>query len=188
MPAQPGPRPDQVQSSGATPGDIMAIGPDGKPTFVALTTSGYLSHRDFRIISVSGVDAEQESADFGSDFELWSKVSSTTASGRADVEWQGRLGATQNIIASIVIPIKGQSGGPTPEYHIKIYVEGSGSSNVFSGSALTPETTGMRSVITIVDTDLTAQPTGEKKFFVVVEAHLDAGEELRVGTPFVRQV
>ncbi|MHA2065261.1 MAG: hypothetical protein ACXABY_12870 [Candidatus Thorarchaeota archaeon] len=34
MPAQPGPRSDQIQpDSGSTPGDIMAIGDDGKPSF-----------------------------------------------------------------------------------------------------------------------------------------------------------
>jgi len=165
----------------------VSIGQGGSTAVTTETDESYLDHRDFRIISVTGVNAEQESADFATDFELWSKMDSTVASGRVDVEWQGRLRGVQTKIASIVIPVKGQSGGPTPQYQIKVYVEGSGASNVYTGSALTPETTGVRSIVTLTDSDLSAQPTGEKRFFVVVEASLDAGEELRVGTPFVRQ-
>ena len=52
---------------------------------------------------------------------------------------------------------------------------------------LTAETTGVRQLISLAAGDLSAQPIGEKKFFVVVEATLDSGEEMRVGTPFVRQ-
>jgi len=151
------------------------------------TDEFYLPHRDFRVISTSGVNALQESAVFGSDFELWAYISSTVAGGRVDVEWQGRLRGTQTKIASIKIPVKGQSGGPTPQYQVKVYVEGSGATNVYTASALTPEITGNRTLITLTDADLSAQPTGERRYFVVVEAHLDAGEELRVGTPFVRQ-
>lgn len=147
----------------------------------------YLDHRDFRIISVTGVNGQQESADHAGEFELWALMDSTVAAGRVNAEWQGRLRATQTQITQIIIPLRGQSGGPTPQYQIKVFVEGSGASNVYTGSALTPETTGNRIVVTLTDSDLSAQPTGEKRFFVVVEAHLDAGEELRVGTPFVRQ-
>lgn len=146
----------------------------------------YLSDYDFRIISIVGIDAERESADFSTDFEIWHKISSTVASGRANVEWQGRIRSTQSKITSIEIPLKGQSGGPTPEYLIKVYAEGSGATPVYTGS-LTSEITGNRIVATITDADLNAQPSGEKRFFVVVEAHLDSGEELYVGTPFVRQ-
>jgi len=165
----------------------VSIGQGGSVAVSTETDESYLDHRDFRIISVSGVNAEQESADFATDFELWSKMDSTVAAGRVDVEWQGRLRGVQSKIASIVVPVKGQSGGPTPQYQIKVYVEGSGATNVFIGSVLTPETTGVRSTVTLTDADLSAQPTGEGRFFVVVEASLDAGEELRVGTPFVRQ-
>ena len=146
----------------------------------------YLDHRDFRIITTLGVDGEQESADFAGDFELWSKISSTVAAGRVDVEWQGRLRSTQTEITSILIPIKGQNGGPTPQYQVKIYAEGSGATPVFTGP-LTAETTGTTQLISLNDSDLSAQPVGGKKFFVVVEATVDIGEELRVGTPYVRQ-
>tara|TARA_R100001244_G_scaffold25113_2_gene25392 strand:+ start:58088 stop:59689 length:1602 start_codon:yes stop_codon:yes gene_type:complete len=147
----------------------------------------YLVNRDYRIISVSGVNAEQVSADFSGDFETWSKVASTVASGRANIEWQGQLRSTQSKITSIKIPIKGSGPtGPTPEYLIKIYAEGSGATPVYTG-ILTPEATGSRIVITLTDTNLSSQPTGERRFFVVVEAHIDSGEELYVGTPFVRK-
>ena len=147
----------------------------------------YLTHRNFRIITLAGVNAEQESPAFAGDFELWAFMTSSVAAGRVDVEWQGRLRATQAEIKSIIIPIRGQSGGPTPEYQVKVYVEGSGAANVYTGSALIPEVTGTRILVSLTDGDLSAQPSGEKRFFVVVEASLDAGEELRVGTPFVRQ-
>ena len=114
-------------------------------------------------------------------------MASTTAAGRVDVEFSGRLRSTQTEITSIIIPIKGQNGGPTPQYQVKVYVEGSGASNVYTGSALLAETTGTRILVSLTDADLSAQPTGERRFFVVVEATLDSGEELRVGTPFVRQ-
>ena len=163
------------------------IGQGGATPVSTEIDEGYLPHRDFRIISVSGVNAEQESADFAGDFELWSFMASTTAAGRVDVEFSGRLRSTQTEITSIIIPIKGQNGGPTPQYQVKVYVEGSGASNVYTGSALLAETTGTRILVSLTDADLSAQPTGERRFFVVVEATLDSGEELRVGTPFVRQ-
>jgi len=147
----------------------------------------YLTHRDYRIITGAGVDASQESAAFAGDFELWSLITSTVAAGRADVEWQGRLRLTQSKISSIIIPIRGQSGGPTPQYQVKVYVEGSGASNVYTGTSLLSETTGNRILVSLTDSDLSAQPVNERRFFIVVEATLDAGEELRVGTPFVVQ-
>lgn len=168
-------------------GTTVSIGQGGSTATTTEIDEIYLPHRDFRIITMAGVNAEQESADFATEFELWAFMSSTVAAGRVDVEWQGRLRATQTKITSIKIPVRGQGGGPTPGYQIKVYVEGSGSTNVYSGSVLTPETTGARSVVTITEGDLTAQPIGEKRYFVVVEAYLDAGEELRVGTPFVKQ-
>lgn len=162
------------------------IGQGGSVPVSTEIDQGYLTHRDFRIITVAGVNAEQESPDFAGDFEIWAIVTSSVAAGRADIEWQGRLRSTQTKVTSIIIPIRGQSGGPTPQYQVKVYAEGSGASPVFTG-VLTAETTGNRIVIALSDGDLSAQPTGERRFFVVVEVTCDAGEELRVGTPFVRQ-
>jgi len=162
------------------------VGQGGSTAVSTLVTEDYLTHRNFRIVSGPGVDGEQESPDFSGDFELWALMTSSVSSGRIDVEWQGRLAASQTQISSIIIPIVGQSGGPTPEYQVKVYAEGSGATPVYTG-ALTAETTGSRQLVSLTDSDLSAQPTGEKRFFVVVEASLDSGEELRVGTPFVRQ-
>ena len=167
-------------------GATISIGQGGSTAVSTVIDQSYLAHRDFRIISLSGVNAEQESADFAGDFELWSKMDSTIASGRVNAEWQGKLRSTQTKITSISIPIRGQNGGPTPEFLVKIFVEGSGAVPVYVGP-LTPETTGARVVFAVTEGDLSAQPTVDKRFFVVVEAYLDAGEELRVGTPFVRQ-
>lgn len=165
----------------------VSIGQGGSQPVTTEIDQGYLTHRNFRIVTGAGVNAEQESPDYSGEFELWSKMDSTVAAGRVDVEWQGRLRATQTEITSISIPLRGQNGGPTPQYQVKVYVEGSGNTNVYTGSALTTETTGTRILVSLDNTDLSAQPTGEKRFYVVVEATLDAGEELRVGTPFVRQ-
>lgn len=164
----------------------VSIGQGGSTAASDVVDETYLTHRDYRNVTGAGITISQESADRAVDFEIWSVAASTVAAGRADFEWQGRLRPTQSTIKSITIPIKGQSGGPTPQYQIKVYVEGMGNTPVFTGP-LTAETTGLRSVITITEGDLTDQPTGEKRFFVVVEATLDNGEELRVGNPFVRQ-
>lgn len=145
----------------------------------------YLAVRDFRIVSVSGVSADTESADWAGDFEIWHKIESSVAAGRANVEWQGRLRGSQTKVASIDIPVKGQNGGPTPEYQIKVYAEGTVGA-VYTGP-LVAETTGVRTLVSLTDGDLSAQPTGARRFSIVVEATLDAGEILRVGAPFVRQ-
>jgi hypothetical protein len=165
----------------------ISIGQGGSTAASEVVDECYLTLRDY--LNVSGepdVVMSQESADRTVDFEIWSLAESVVPAGRADFEWQGRLRPTQDTIKSIIIPIRGQSGGPTPQYQIFVYAEGMAGTPVYSGP-LTAETTGLRSVVTITEGDLTAQPTGEKRYFVVVEATLDAGEELRVGTPFVRQ-
>jgi hypothetical protein len=164
----------------------VSIGQGGSTASTTVVDQHYLTHRDFRIITVAGVNAEQESANRAVDFEIWNKMDSTVAAGRVDVEFQGRLRPTQSEITSIIIPIRGQSGGPTPQYQVKVYVEGMAGTPVYTGP-LTAETTGLRSLISLTDGDLTSQPTGEKRYFICVEATLDAGEELRVGNPFVRQ-
>jgi len=166
--------------------ETVFIGQGGTTPVTSEISEGYLPHRNFNIITVSGVDGEQESPAYAGDFELWTLMTSTVAAGRIDVEYQGHLREVQTKIARIIIPIKGQSGGPTPEYQVKVYAEGSGIVPVYTGT-LTAETTGLRSLITLTDVNLSAQPSGERRFYVVIEATLDAGEELRVGTPFVRQ-
>lgn len=162
------------------------IGQGGSTPIATEFDEFYLTHRNFRIVTTSGVNGEQESPAFAGNFELWAIMDSTVPFGRIDVEWQGRLRAAQSKITSIIIPIRGQSGGPTPQYQVKIYAEGSAGTPVYTGP-LTAETTGNRTLVTLTDVDLSAQPTGEKRYFVVVEAYLDNTEVLRVGTPFVRQ-
>lgn len=163
----------------------VSIGQGGSTAVSTEIDEHYLSDPFYRVVSGS-VTGVLEAPDYASDFELWTLLASTSAAARIDAEWHGKLRPTQTDIKSISIPIKGQNGGPTPEYQIKVYAEGSGATPVYTGP-LTAETTGVRSVITITDGDLSAQPTGEKRFFVVVEATLDNTEELRVGSPFVRQ-
>ena len=134
---------------------------------------------------VSGVTASDlEHPDFAGDFELYAVMTSASAAARIDVLYSGRLASFQSQITQITFALVGNLAAA--QYQVKVYVEGSGATQVYTPSALTaaPVT---RTVITINSGDLSAQPTGEKRFFVVVEATLDAGEELRVGRPLAVQ-
>jgi hypothetical protein len=157
----------------------LGIGPSSA---VSTVQEIFVPVHDFRIISGAGVSGEQDSVDFAGDFELWYLMTSSVASGRIDVEYFGHLSNAQTLLRFIRIPIKGNAGA---EYQIKVYVEGQGATPVYdSGLNVAPLT---RTLIQLDDTALSNQPTGEKKYVVAVEAHIDAGEELRVGRPFVRQ-
>ena len=150
---------------------------DGSPA-----SQDYLFAHDFRI--VSGIpDAEKEAPDFAGDFEQWFLMSGNAASDRVDVSFPGQLGNGQTTIASINIPIRGT--GASSEYRLKVFVEGQGATPVFD-STLTAAP-GSRTVVTVLKGALSDQPTGEKRFYVVVEAHIDSGETLRVGRPLVAQ-
>lgn len=142
----------------------------------------YLDGPSFDPISGT-VTADLEYPSFAGDFELYALMSSTTAAARIDVLYSGRLYSYQGTIEEITLALVGNAGA---QYQVKVYVEGSGASQVYTPSALTaaPLT---RTVITISAGDLSAQPTGEGRYFVVVEATLDAGEELRVGRPLAVQ-
>ena len=166
-------------------GTSVTTGQGGSTAVVTDIDEFYLADPFYRIVSGT-VTGELEAPDYATDFELWTLLASTSAVARIDAEWHGKLRTSQTKITSISIPVKGQNGGPTPQYQVKVYVEGSGATPIYTG-VLTPETTGVRSLITLSEGDLGAQPTGEKRYFVVVEATLDSGEELRVGSPFVRQ-
>ena len=119
---------------------------------------------------------------FAGDFETYYEMSSSSAAGRIDVGFAGRIGDNQSTLSSIKIPLIGASGA---QYQIKVFVEGSGDTNVYSASALTSAPTS-RTLISLTDSDLSAQPTGEGRYHIVVEATLDAAETLDVGRPFMK--
>ncbi len=142
----------------------------------------YLDGPSFNPISGTVV-ADLEYPDFSGDFELYALMVSSTIAARIDVVYSGRLHSYQSTIEEITFAIVGTAGAT---HQIKVYVEGSGGTQVYipSTTVASPVT---RTLITIDSTDLFAQPTGEGRYFVVVEATLDAGEELRVGRPLAVQ-
>jgi hypothetical protein len=144
----------------------------------------YMELSTFEIITSPGTDGDTGVPDFAGDFEVYDTMSSTVGSGRLNAIYFGRLRTDQTTIKNIRIPIKGTGG--TTQYKINVHVDGGGVSNVYSGSALLAAP-GTASEISITDVDLTAQPVGKKRFHVVVEAHVNAGDVLLVGRPFVSQ-
>jgi len=145
----------------------------------AVATEAYLFNPDLRVVvgTPSGV---QESATLGGDFETWLLLTSVAAANQINAEFQGRLAPGQTTISSIKVPIKGTGAA---QYTLKVYVEGTGQVYT-SGITAAP---GVRTVLALTNLDLSAQPTGEKRYFIVVEATLDGAEALRVGLPFVKQ-
>jgi len=158
----------------------VAIG-TGPSTGVSVLSEVYLGPAAIR--QVAGTTASAvEAPDLSGDFELYTFLSATAVSSQINGEWAGRLASNQTKVTSIKVPIKGNAGA---EYQFKVFVEGGGPTPVFDSSLTAAPLT--RTLVSLTQGDLSAQPITEGRFFVVVEAHLDSGEELRVGTPFVKQ-
>jgi hypothetical protein len=137
----------------------------------------------FDISPVSGTpDGDLETPDLAGDFENWIKLEGNAGGDRIDVSFQGQFGLTQTEITSIKVPIKGTAGS---QYQLKVFSEGSGATPVYDSTLLVAPVS--RTVLTLDDTDIGTQPTGEGRYHVVVEATLDAAEILRVGRPLVKQ-
>jgi hypothetical protein len=146
-------------------------------------TETFLEQPVFDPISVTGVDGDLAYPLFGTTFDALVAMDSTIASGRIDVAFPGRLAGSQTQIASIRANISGV--GASPQYHLKVYAEGSGAVPVYdSGLTVAP---GAPIELTILAGALSAQPTTQKRYHVVVEAHIDAGESINVSLPYVRQ-
>ncbi len=111
------------------------------------------------------------------DFQTWDILSSTTDDGEIHVAYAGHLNSTQTAVSEIFIPILG-----TGNYAIKVYVEGTTNPVFDSGVLAAPAT---RTVVTI--TNLLEQPILEGRYFVTVEAFIDANENVKVGLPFTTQ-
>jgi hypothetical protein len=100
-----------------------------------------------------------------------------------DVAFQGRLDVLQNLLSRIKISIRGT--GASPQYQLKIYAEGSGAVAVYDSGLLAAPGTLTETLLT--DLDLSSQPTGDKRYHVVVEVTIDSGETVEITRPFVRQ-
>lgn len=121
---------------------------------------------------------------FAGDFERWYTMSSSSAAATLHVAFEGKLSGSQTQVSSISLFIKGS--GATPQYNVKVYAEGSGALPVYtSGLTAAPGTSTALSIGTAL---MSAQPTGNKRYFVVVEASIDASESVSVSLPVVSQV
>jgi len=121
---------------------------------------------------------------FAGDFDQFFRMNSTAAAGTVHVAFTGRLADAQTSIDLVRVFLKGVDSG-TVTYNLKVYAEGSGGTPVFASGAITPPASS--TLVTIAAASLSAQPTGSKRFYVVVEAEtMAAGEEVSVSKPFVR--
>lgn len=143
----------------------------------------YLELGIFGNISGPEIDSDTVFPDLAGNFETMDRMTSTAASGRVDVAYRGRLGSTQSTIASIRVPLLGE--GASPRHRLRVYVEGSGATPVFDTGI--EATSAVFSETVILGASLSAQPAGAKRYHVVVEAHIDAGEKVFSGRPFVIQ-
>ena len=122
------------------------------------------------------------------DFEKWVLIESSSASGRLDAVYRGRLGVSHSEISEIKIFVKAGASG-TPQFDVQIYVEGQGSSNQYTGTYSSQGNvpgSGSATEITISSSDLSNQPSSSKRYFIFVRAYLDSGESMYVAPPFVK--
>lgn len=119
----------------------------------------------------------------GSDEEAYFKISSTAASGVLQAVFAGRFGPSQTAIKKVKVPLKG--AGASPYYRWRLYCSGYGSTAQYdSGSQAAP---GSLTTLEINDTQISNQPDSNGKFWVVVEAQLDASEDLYLGPVWAQQ-
>lgn len=118
---------------------------------------------------------------FGGDFDaLWSVNNGGGVAGQQDTAFHGRLSANQTKITRVKVALRG-----TGDYQIRVYVEGSGAVPVYSSGVLAAP--GGLTEVMLTDLDLSGQPVGQKRYHVVVEAHVDPAESILFSRPFVRQ-
>ena len=146
-------------------------------------TETYLEQPVFDPISLVGVDGDLSYPLFASTFDSFVVLSSTVAAGRIDVAFPGRLAASQSQIGQFRVNISGT--GATPQYHLKVYAEGFAGVPVYdSGLSVAP---GAPIEITVTAGGMSGQPSVQKRFHIVLEAFIDAGESVSVSLPYVRQ-
>ena len=140
----------------------------------------YLNQGVFGNPSGAGVSGDTNFPALGGDFETFDALVSTVPSGSLDIAYEGRLGGLTTQVKEIRFFIKGV--GASPNYTLEIHAEGSGVVHT-DGPNAAP---GSSTEIVKLDTDLSAQPGGSGRFYVVITADIDAGEEVLVSRPFVR--
>lgn len=177
----------RVAVGGNHPGSFQLIGITVQFTIIASAgivlntiTEGYLKKPTYLPISGTTLAVDTYPT-FGGNFDELYAMSSTSAAARMDAAFAGRLGSFQTQIASIRVNIVGT--GASPQYHLQVYAEGTG---LVYDSGLQPAP-GVLTELVVLAAGLSAQPTGSKRFHVVVQAFIDAAESVSVSAPFVRQ-
>lgn len=160
---------------------IFSIAPSSGFTAVTVLED-YLRTPNFGNV-VGVVTADIDYPLFGTTFDTFAAMTSTAAASRVDCSFHGRLSGPQTQIGQLRINIFG--AGASPEYRLLVYAEGSGAVPVFDSGVLPAP--GAPTETVVLAGGLSAQPVGQKRFAVVVEAYIDAGEEVRCSFPFVRQ-
>lgn len=180
-----GPRLKQLGASGATSGQA-AVYSSGTSQWAPGDVADEVLLSDVQFLNVTGtINTTYEDPDF-SDFEEWAKAASSSASGRVDFAYKGRLGSGHTTISSIKLYVKGT--GTSPQLDIQVYVEGNGGSNQYTGTYSSAQSApGSATEITIPSGELTdPTPSSGKRYFVYVRAYLDSGESLYVSRPLAR--
>jgi hypothetical protein len=152
----------------------------------ALTAAeGYMGFPVFRN-PTPNITAKTDAADETADFEEWHSASSSADGGQVEAVFMGRLCGGCTTVKQLDIAIKG--GGTTPQFQFLLYTEGSGAVNQYTGTYSTAQAApGSRTLISIVASEITNQPTGEGRYILVVRSFVDTGEIVYCGTPFFRQ-
>lgn len=180
----------RVAVGGNHPGNFRLV--NISVTFSVVPTSGfttvtaeehYLDEFGFKIISTNDVWGDLEYPSFGSTFDHYVRMNSLAAAGRIDVAFTGRLASAQGTVAQTKINILGVGG--SPQHRLLLYAEGSGAVPVYDSGVIATPLTPTEYIITAGM--MSAQPLVQKRFHVVVEAHIDASEEVKCSLPFVRQ-
>lgn len=171
---------------GNNPDDFQLL--NATLTIGVTPVSGIISQTDqFLARGVFGnpsgtVTGSVEFPDFSGDFEEFHRLLSTSAAGELHVAFEGRLVDTQTTIDNFQVVVKGV--GASPSYDLKVYAEGTVGPVFATGVTPAP---GSATKVTIAGAGFSAQPTISRRYFIVLEAFIDAGEEVLVSRPFVRQ-
>ena len=128
----------------------------------------------------AGVNGDTDYADLGGDFETYDRMEATVGAGSLDLAYQGRIGTLATSISRISFFLKGT---PAATYTLEIHAEGTGVVHTTGPSPVPASSTE----IIRTNLDLSAQPAGAGRFFVVVKAVFSgAAQNVLVSRPFVR--
>lgn len=187
-----GPRPKQLSQLDGNAGDFIVAQPVGSDSSKAAPAYShpsqlYLGQGIFGEASnPSLVRGDTDYPDFSGNFDTFDKLEAFALDQTLDIAYPGRLEDTQTALVEMTINIIGDDAGFTnpPRFRLMIYCEGAITANPVydSGMMDAPDTLTEY----IVDT-VTEQPTGQKRYHVVVSTELDTNQFVMCSRPFVKQ-